>query len=73
MVLLTVCSFTIYYVDPELRIEAFFQKDEAQQKMGEGGGNYKMEDIGTSAHLYWRLKKILCRACLVFLLFLVIQ
>ena len=60
----TVCSFTIYFVDLDLRIETFFQKDGAQQKM-EWGVNFEIGLIGTSAHFYWRLKKISCRACLL--------
>ena len=32
----TVCFFTISFVDPDLRIETFFQKDRAQHKMGAG-------------------------------------
>ena len=56
------------FVDPDLIIEIFFEKDGA----GENGGlDFQIGDIGTSAHLYWRLKKISCRACLLFYCFLV--
>ena len=47
---MAICLFTIYFVDPDLRIEALFQKDETQQKMGGGGtlvGNFEIEDIYT--------------------------
>ena len=49
-----VCSFTIYFIDPDLRIEAFFQKDEAQQKLeaeggwGEGGRGGDNFEIGAA-------------------------
>ena len=55
---MTVCSFTIYFVGPDLTIDAFFQKDEAQQKK-KWEGNFEIGDIDTSARLYSRLKKTL--------------
>ena len=36
--------FVYYLVDPELRLETFFEKDEAAGNEG--------VDLGTSAHLY---------------------
>ena len=43
------------FVNPDLIIEIFFEKDGA----GENGGlDFQIGDIDTSAHLYWRLKKI---------------
>ena len=53
---MTVCSFTIYFVDPDRGLRHSSRK----------GGNFEIGDIGTSAHLYWRLKKILCLSFLLF-------
>ena len=36
-----------------------------------GGVDFKIGDLGISVHLYWRLKKISCRACLLSYCFLV--
>ena len=43
-------------------VETFFEKDEVAEN---GGVDFGIGDIGTSAHLYWRLKKISCRTCLL--------
>ena len=55
--------FVYHFVDPDLRIEIFFQKEGATEN---GGIDFEIGDIGTSAHLYCRLKKNSCRACLLF-------
>ena len=53
--------FVYHFVDFDLRVEIFFKKEWA----GENGGvDFEIVDIGTSAHLHWRLKKISCRAFL---------
>ena len=54
--------FVYHFVDPDLRVETFFEKDEAAEN---GGVDFEIRDIGLSAHLYLRLKKISCRACLL--------
>ena len=46
-------------IDPDLRVEAFPEKDAAAEN---GGVDFEIGDIGTSAHLYWRLKKFLANA-----------
>ena len=51
------------FVDPELRFDIFFEKERAAEN---GHVDFDVRDIGTSAHLYWWLKKISCRACLLF-------
>ena len=55
--------FAYHFVDPDLRVEIFFQKEGTAEN---GVLDYEIGDIGTSAHLYWRLKKISSRACLAF-------
>ena len=50
-----------YFVDPNLRVEIFFEKDGAVEN---GGVDFEIGDITTSAYLYWRLKKISYSACL---------
>ena len=47
--------FVDHFVEPDLRVETFFQKDEAAEN---GGVDFEIGDIGTTAHLYWRLKKL---------------
>ena len=51
--------FVYHFVDPDLRVETFFQKDGAAENRGV---DFEIGDIGTSAHLYWKLKKSSCRA-----------
>ena len=41
--------FIYHFVDPDLRVETFFQKDE---EVKNGGVDFEIGDIGTSAHLY---------------------
>ena len=38
-----------HFVDPDLRVDTFFKKDEAAENEGT---DYKIGDIGTSAHLH---------------------
>ena len=52
-----------YFVDPDLREQILFEKEEATEN---GCIDFEIGGIGTSKHLYWRLKKITCRACLRF-------
>ena len=42
-------TFVYHFVDPDLRIETLFKKDEATEN---GGVDFEIGDIGTSAHLY---------------------
>ena len=39
--------FVYHFVDPDLRVETFFEKDEAAEN---GGIDFEIEDISTSAH-----------------------
>ena len=59
--------FTYHFVDPDLRVEIFFKTMGAAENECV---DFEIEDIGTSTHLYWKLKKISCRACLLFHYFL---
>ena len=38
-----------HFVNPDLRVETFFEKDEPAEK---GGVDFEIRDIVTSAHLY---------------------
>ena len=58
--------FIYHFVDPYILVEIFIEKEEATEK---GGIDFEIGDWDTSVHLYWELKKIWCRACLLFLLF----
>ena len=40
--------FIYYFVDPDLRVETFFEKDGAAEN---GGIDFEIGDIGTSLHL----------------------
>ena len=57
MVIDSIFGYHCFY--PNLRVETFFEKDGAAEN---GGIDFEKLDIGTSAHLYWRFKKIPCRA-----------
>ena len=60
-------SMLVYhFVDPDLRVKIIFRKEGTTEN---GRIDFEIEDIGTSAHWYWRLKKISCRACLLFCYF----
>ena len=41
--------FVYHFVGPDLRVEIFFKKDKAAEN---GGVDFEIGDIGTSAHLY---------------------
>ena len=60
--------FVYNFVDLELRVETFFKKEGTVEN---GGVDFDIGEIGTSAHLYWRLKKVSCRAWDFFIIFLV--
>ena len=60
--------FVYYFVDPDLRVGIFLEKVGAAEN---GSVNFEIGDICTSGHLHLRLKKISCRACLLFYCFLV--
>ena len=55
--------FVYHFVDSDLRVEIFLEKEETTEN---GSIDFEIGDIGTSAHLYRRLKKISCRVCLLF-------
>ena len=57
--------FVYHFVDPDLRVEIFFEK---QGVAGNGSDGFEIKDKATSEDLYWKLKKILCGACLLFFL-----
>ena len=60
--------FVYHFIDPDLMVEIFFEKERAAEN---GGVEFEIGDIDTSTHLYWRLKKISCKACLLFIVLLV--
>ena len=60
--------FVYNFVDLELRVETFFKKEGTVEN---GGVDFDIGEIGTSAHLYWRLKKVSWRAWDFFIIFLV--
>ena len=62
----TVCVY--HFVDRDLRVKIFFEKEEAAK---DRGVYFEIEDTDTSAHLYWRLKKISSRVGLFFITFIV--
>ena len=41
--------FVYHFVDPDLKVEIFFEKDRAAEN---GGVDFEIGDIGTSAPLY---------------------
>ena len=41
--------FVYHFVDPDLRVKTFFEKDEQAEN---GGVDFEIGDIGTFAHLY---------------------
>ena len=55
-----------YFVDFDLRVEIIFRKEGTAEN---GQIDFEIGDISTSAHWYWRLKTISCRACLLFYYF----
>ena len=60
--------FVYHFIDPDLMVEIFFEKEGAAEN---GGVEFEIGDIDTSAQLQWRLKKISCKACLLFIVLLV--
>ena len=60
-------TFVYHFVDLDLRFDIFFEKEWIAENRGV---DIKIGDIGTSGHLYWRLKKISCRAHLLFYYFI---
>ena len=58
--------FVYHFVDPDLRVEIIFRKEGTVEN---GGIDFEIRDICTSAHGYWGLKKISCKACLLFYYF----
>ena len=59
-------KFVCHFVDPDLRVDIFFEKEGSAEN---GGVDFEIWDIGTSAHFYWRLKEISCNVCLLFCFF----
>ena len=60
--------FVYHFVDPDLRVEMIFRKEEP----GENGGiDFETRDIGTSTHWYWRKKKFHREPVYFFMTFLV--
>ena len=47
--------FVYHFVDPDLKVEVIFRKKGIAEN---GGIDFEIGDIGTSAHCYWRSKKI---------------
>ena len=58
--------FVYHFVDVDLRFEIFFEKEGTA---GNGGVDFEIGDIGTLAHLHWRLKNISYTTCLLFYCF----
>ena len=50
--------FVYQFVDPDLRVEIFFEKDGTAEN---GDVDFEKGDIDISAHFYWRLKKTSCK------------
>ena len=47
--------FVYHFVDPDLKVEVISRKEGTAEN---GGIDFEIGDIGTSAHWYWKLKKI---------------
>ena len=60
--------FVYHFVNPDLRVEIIFRKEETAEN---GDIDFEIGDIGTSAHLYWRLKKLHVGPACFFIAFLV--
>ena len=61
----TVCLFTCF-PDPNLGVEIIFRNEGTAEN---SGIDDEIGDIDISVHWYWWMKKILCRACLLFYYF----
>ena len=64
--------FLYQIVDPDLRVKIFFNKSGQQKMILKQGIGFEIGDIGASAHLYWRLKKIFIfiKIFIIFIVFL---
>ena len=58
----------IIFVNPDLRVDIIFRKEETAEN---GDIYFEIGDIGTSAHLYWRLTKFHVEPVCFFIAFLV--
>ena len=58
--------FIYHFVDPDLRVETFFEKDEAAET---GGVHFEIGDIGTSAQLVFKVEENLMQILSAFFLF----
>ena len=58
--------FVDHFADPDLRVEIILRKEGTAEN---GGIDFEIGNISTSAHWYWKLKKISCRTCLLFYYF----
>ena len=47
-------KFIYHFVDPDLTVEIFFEKKGAVEN---GDVDFQIRDIGTSTHMYWKLKQ----------------
>ena len=47
-------KFIYHFVDPDLTVEIFFEKKGTVEN---GNVDFQIRDIGTSTHMYWRLKR----------------
>ena len=59
--------FAHHLLDPDLIVEIFFKKKGAVEYEC---ADFEMVDLGTSAHVCWRFKKVSCRTCLLMYCFL---
>ena len=50
--------FFYHFVDTGLRVQVIFRKERTAENKDI---DFEIEDISTSAHCYWSLKKISCR------------
>ena len=57
-----------HFIDPDLKVEIIFSKEGTAENWGI---DFEIRDIGTSAHSYWRLKKIHATLLCFFITFLV--
>ena len=61
--------FAHHPLDPDLIVETFFKKKGAVEYEG---ADFEMVDLGTSAHVCWRFKKVSCRTCLLMYCFFLV-
>ena len=60
------CILVCHVVDPYLRTDMFFRKEQAAENEGI---DFEIRDIGTSAQWYWRLKDFMQSLSAYLLLF----